>query len=65
MVYAEPQELGVTERITVTRTDREGGISWAELQAVTAEIGRGDRAAVELYPPESPPWAWGSATRGR
>lgn len=45
-------------RVTVNRThmpngkDWADGITWDELQAIKAEIGRGDRWAVEVYPPD-------------
>lgn len=51
-------EAGGMVRVTVMRTlvDASGdfveGISWDELQRIKSEIGFGDRAAVEIYPPD-------------
>lgn len=39
-------------RVSVRRISGLDGITWDELQGVKAGIGRGDRWAVELYPPD-------------
>ena len=46
------------ERITVSRTEVVGerwreDISWDDLQRLKRECGRGDRCAVEIFPPDS------------
>lgn len=56
-VYREKNDM---ERISVNRvsftpdgTNYMDGISWDELMRVKAECGRGDRWAVEIYPPDA------------
>ncbi len=52
------REPGGWERVTVNRNAGPNshcfpdGISWDELQQIKAQIGRGERWAAELYPPE-------------
>lgn len=48
-----------TERITVNRTTFApkgnrwaDGITWDDLQQIKADVGRGDRWALEVYPPD-------------
>lgn len=47
------------ERVTVNRCELEpngdwkAGITWDELQKIKRDIGRGDKWAVECYPPDS------------
>lgn len=49
---------GGVVRLTVNRTyapngiDWADGITWDELQRIKAEVGRNDRWAVEVYPPD-------------
>lgn len=50
---------GDVVRLTVNRTTRSprgdrwaDGLSWDELQRIKADVGRGDRWAVEIYPPD-------------
>lgn len=51
---------GNVERLSICRCEIDihsrrfkDGITWDELQQVKFEVGRGDRAAVEIYPPET------------
>ena len=48
----------VAERLSVCRTELSGerwkdGISWDDLQRLKRECGRGDKCAVEIFPPDS------------
>ena len=57
-VFAGPAGVGVV-RLSVCRTSLqasgrwEDGIAWDDLQRLKRECGYGDRAAVEVYPPDS------------
>lgn len=52
-------EAGGIERLSVSRTTLredgrwEDGLSWDDLQRLKGECGRGDRVAVEVYPPNA------------
>lgn len=43
----------VTDHAWHIRYQRDGGISWDELQCIKAECGYGDWWALEVYPPEA------------
>lgn len=53
-VFTEPPGLRISVNRTAMRHDGRwvDGITWDELQDIKASIGRGDRWAVEIYPPD-------------
>jgi len=54
-IYFAP--LPAIERLSICRSELSGcrwtdGITWDEIQRLKAECGRGDKAAVEIFPPD-------------
>lgn len=58
LVQITAEKTGV-ERLSISRTtvrddgEFEDGITWDDLQRLKTECGRGDKCAVEIYPPDA------------
>lgn len=57
LVQIFKEKDGAVERLTICRTslagaEWKGGISWDDLQSLKAQCGRGDKCAVEIFPPD-------------